>query len=353
MERIDCLALLERAATVQVSGAVDGRIVLRTFHHVVVDGWLAIHGGPKGEKLGLLDQPVVFSADEPLATLPSYWFHAHRACPATTWFRSVQGEGMLQEVHDPTFKAAVLQELMVKLQPEGGHDPVDIDDPTYTRVVEGLMVGRVRLDTIGGRDKRGQGKPARVIQRVLRGLWERGDAGDLVALESIRSVHPHVDIPWLRGPDTTFFVHGTDTDAADCGAALADAYWNVGNDPERMARAHRGSSAWVFGRASNGELVATARACSDGAKGAWIYDMWVRDDRRGTGLGTSLMRLLMDHPALAGVRRLHLSTKDADGFYVKLGFGWTDEVCKTPWERKFLSFERGVDEKEPHDVSAA
>lgn len=351
MERTDCLALLRRAPTVQVAGSLDGRTVLRTFHHTVIDGWLAIHGGPKGEKLGLLGQPVVFGADEPLATLPSYWFHAHRACPATTWFRSVQGEGVLEEVHDPAFRAAVLQRLMEELQPEGGHTPVDATDPMYTRVVQGLMVGRIKLDRLRGRDKRGQGKPPHIIQRVLRGLWERGGPGDLAALESIRSVHPDVEVPWLEGGDATFFVHGDGDDALDCGRALADAYWNVGNSPERMARAHRNSEAWVFAR-SEGELVATARACGDGAKGAWIYDVWVRPDRRGTGLGTELMHLLMDHPALARVRRLHLSTKDADGFYLKLGFGWSHEVCKTPWERKFLSLDR-LAKKEPLYASPA
>ncbi len=41
------------------------------------------------------------------------------------------------------------------------------------------------------------------------------------------------------------------------------------------------------------------------------------------------------------VRRLHLSTKDADGFYLRLGFRWSDEVCSVPWKRLFLSLDRG------------
>jgi predicted N-acetyltransferase YhbS len=42
---------------------------------------------------------------------------------------------------------------------------------------------------------------------------------------------------------------------------------------------------------------------------------------RGKGLGDAVMRLLLDHPAMRRVGRVYLSTRDAHGFYAKMGFG--------------------------------
>jgi nitroimidazol reductase NimA-like FMN-containing flavoprotein (pyridoxamine 5'-phosphate oxidase superfamily)/GNAT superfamily N-acetyltransferase len=344
MNRTDSLALLDRATTVHVAGSTpDGTPMLRTLHHVVLDGFVAVHCGPKGSKLELLGREVVIGTDEPIATLPSTFFHPQRACPATTWFRSVQVQGTLEEVADVDFKARVLQTLMERLQPEGGYVEVDAESPMYRSVVAGLVVARVSLDRLTGRDKRGFKKKPEAIRAVLSGLWKRGGEGDLAALEDIRRARPDVELPaFLVGPDAAFHVWGGQQDAAEAGEALAQMYWNAGCSPERMKDAHLGSSAWVFARGADGAMVATARACGDGAKGAWIYDVWVDESRRGTGLGRALMELLMDHPNLRGVRRLHLSTKDADGFYLRLGFGWSEQVCETPWPRLFLSLDRGA-----------
>jgi len=86
-----------------------------------------------------------------------------------------------------------------------------------------------------------------------------------------------------------------------------------------LAEAHRGSGAWVGARAESG-LIATARAISDGAKHAWIYDVDVRADMRGKGVGKLLMRLLLDHPRVRRARKVHLQTRDAMEFYEPFGF---------------------------------
>ena len=57
--------------------------LLRTFNGVVVDGSLVFHGAPRGGKLDFLDRPVVAAATEIIATTPSYFVDAQRACPAT------------------------------------------------------------------------------------------------------------------------------------------------------------------------------------------------------------------------------------------------------------------------------
>jgi len=343
MEHNDMLDLLRRARVVRVAGSLtDGTPVLRTVHAVVIDGWLAWHGGPKGEKNGLIGRPVVAGADEPLATIPSYFFDPERACPATTWFRSVQARGVLEAAADPSFKAAALQALMEKLQPEGGYVEITPDAPLYARMVEALVITRVRLDRMVGRDKRGQNKPPRKIRAALAGRWRRGGPGDVVAIEALRAAHPDLRPPdFLLGPaGLTFHVHGDEADAGACARLLVDAYWNGGLGVERMRRAFAESQAWVLAREPSGEIVATARATSDGGKGAWIYDVMVAGSHRGAGVGGALMRLLLDHPAVRGVKRVHLSTKDAMTFYERLGFRPSAEVCVVPWRRHFMTLDR-------------
>ena len=82
--------------------------------------------------------------------------------------------------------------------------------------------------------------------------------------------------------------------------------------------------------ASTGELVAFARATSDG-RVAWIYDMIVRPDRRGSGAGSAVMQLLLDHPAVRSARRVRLTTRDAMTFYRRLGFVDLAEAPRPPW----------------------
>lgn len=118
--------------------------------------------------------------------------------------------------------------------------------------------------------------------------------------------------------------------AAEAGALIANAYWNLGISEERMVRAHLGSTAWV-GAVLDGRLVGTARAMSDGGKHAWIYDVFVVEAHRGRGIGQAMMRRLLQHPAVEAAKYVRLSTKDAVGLYRKLGFQLVSEAPRKPW----------------------
>lgn len=109
-------------------------------------------------------------------------------------------------------------------------------------------------------------------------------------------------------------------DAWGAAQMLADAYWNDVFDVQQIAEAHRGSSAWVCAHDQTGKLVASARAISDGVKHAWIYDVIVAAELRGSGVGAAIMRLLLDHPRVRGCAFVHLGTRDAQTFYQRLGF---------------------------------
>lgn len=109
-------------------------------------------------------------------------------------------------------------------------------------------------------------------------------------------------------------------DALAAAELVAGAYWNDEVDLACIARAHEGSTAWVGAHDAGGSLVATARAISDGAKHAWIYDVMVAPSLRGQRVGDELVRRLLDHPKVAEARYVHLGTRDAQGFYRRMGF---------------------------------
>ncbi|MEZ4271908.1 MAG: pyridoxamine 5'-phosphate oxidase family protein [Myxococcota bacterium] len=72
---------------------------------------IAFHSAPVGEKIDLIGQSVVVSAEEIIAEIPSYFLDPQRACPATTYYQSVQIHGTLEAIEDPGVKT-MLQGLM-------------------------------------------------------------------------------------------------------------------------------------------------------------------------------------------------------------------------------------------------
>jgi len=98
-----------------------------------------------------------------------------------------------------------------------------------------------------------------------------------------------------------------------------ESYWAAGIPRETFVRSVHGSliAGAYDGR---GEMVGMARAVTDRATFAWICDVFVDATARGQGLGKALMRFLLDHPDLQGLRRIHLATRDAHGLYAGLGF---------------------------------
>ena len=100
---------------------------------------------------------------------------------------------------------------------------------------------------------------------------------------------------------------------------LASSYWSPGIARDTVERAIAGSHAIGAYHPDHGQ-VGFARAITDHATFAWIADVWVEESVRGQGLGQRLVGWFVDHPRLAGVRRIGLVTADAHGVYEKLGF---------------------------------
>lgn len=76
----------------------------------------------------------------------------------------------------------------------------------------------------------------------------------------------------------------------------------------------------VFAVFDNRKMVAFARAITDGATFAYLTDVVVARRLRGQGLGGQFIRWMLQHPDLRGLRRIMLLTRDAERFYLGLGF---------------------------------
>lgn len=323
MERGEALELLAGSKVVQIASTTpDGAPVLRTVHGVVVDGGLAFHGAPVGEKSETVGRAAVANVEEIVAEIPSYFVDPERACPATTYFRSAQVHAVLEPVEDPAAKARVLAALMAKYQPEGGHVPIDASHPMYRKAVDGILIVRLALDDVSGKGKLGQNRSPEERKIILERLWARGREGDPRAIELVRAANPDgIDPEFLRGPDGARLSCALDARALpEAVAMLRDSYWNRVHTDEAIASSHLGATAWVGAHDANGKLIATARGLGYGAKWGWIYDVMVLPGWRGRGLGSALVRLLLSHPRLRHVADVRLGTRDAQAVYRRLGF---------------------------------
>jgi GNAT superfamily N-acetyltransferase len=95
-------------------------------------------------------------------------------------------------------------------------------------------------------------------------------------------------------------------------------YWARGRPLEVVRRALAGSL--CFGLYERGRQIGLARVVTDRATFAWLCDIFVLEDYRGRGLSKWLMECVMGHPALQGLGRVLLGTRDAHGLYARYGF---------------------------------
>ena len=99
-----------------------------------------------------------------------------------------------------------------------------------------------------------------------------------------------------------------------------ESYWAAGVPRDVVERSIAGSL--PFGLyAPDGSLAGFARAVTDRAVFAYVADVFVLSEHRGRGLGVWLMRVMVEHPELQGLRRWVLYTEDAHSLYERFGFG--------------------------------
>ncbi|MGC3993562.1 MAG: GNAT family N-acetyltransferase [Propionicimonas sp.] len=98
------------------------------------------------------------------------------------------------------------------------------------------------------------------------------------------------------------------------------AYWALGRTREAQDAAIDASRNYSVRDAGTGEQVAYARVVTDATTFAWLCDVFVSPDVRGSGVGKLLIEGVVADLDALGVRRTLLATADAHGLYAQYGF---------------------------------
>ena len=103
-----------------------------------------------------------------------------------------------------------------------------------------------------------------------------------------------------------------------------ESYWGQGRPRATVERVIRKADR-VVGLYKDGAQVGFCRAVTDeGARVAYLADVYVLAEHRGRGLGLELVREMVDNGTLAENTWL-LHTRDMHGLYAKVGFGLPGE----------------------------
>ena len=129
-----------------------------------------------------------------------------------------------------------------------------------------------------------------------------------------------VDVDYFRR-ERDGFVISTDPDLLDTNAVfefLAQARWWNNLTHESLDRALRNSMCFSLLEAD--KQIGLARVITDCVTYAYLCDVFITEDRRGQGLGSWLIRCVLDHPELKDLKRVALITHDVQDFYLRLDF---------------------------------
>ena len=125
----------------------------------------------------------------------------------------------------------------------------------------------------------------------------------------------------MSAPDVTIEI-SADRDRIDVGFVdeflSASSYWARGRSRETVERTIANSL--CFGAYAAGRQIGFARVATDRAVFAYVMDVFVLPEFRGQGAGSALMRAILAHEDLQGLRLIALRTRDAHALYARFGF---------------------------------
>jgi GNAT superfamily N-acetyltransferase len=99
---------------------------------------------------------------------------------------------------------------------------------------------------------------------------------------------------------------------------LSGSYWAKDIPVETVKRAIDNS--FCFGVYKGNQQAGFARVVTDFAVIAYVGDVFILEEERGKGLSKMLMKAIVEHPQLQGLRRIILATRDAHELYAQFGF---------------------------------
>jgi len=128
---------------------------------------------------------------------------------------------------------------------------------------------------------------------------------------------------------------------------LAHSYWSPGLPRELMeqAIAHSLNFGLYQMAGESAAQIGFARVITDYSSVAYLADVFVLSDCRGSGLGVWLIDTVINCPQLQGIRSFTLATRDAHELYRKFGFEEIDSTrymikrYDIPWRQPELARE--------------
>jgi GNAT superfamily N-acetyltransferase len=99
---------------------------------------------------------------------------------------------------------------------------------------------------------------------------------------------------------------------------LEQARWWTEVTRESLERALHNSL--CFSLKEDDRQIGMARVITDYVTYAYLCDVFIVEERRRQGLGSWLVRCVLEHPGLKDLKRVALITHDAQSFYLNLGF---------------------------------
>jgi uncharacterized protein len=172
----------------------DGWPHVTPLNYVYYKDNIYFHGSKIGQKMTDLKyaaEKVSFSVAKEYAIIPSYFSDPKLACPATAFFKSVYIMGSSSIVEDLAEKAAVLTAFMEKLQPEGGYDPITVEDRAYVPQLKGVSVVKITVQDITAKFKFGQNWPENRMEHTYDQLQQRNKDLDEETIRLMKQFCPH------------------------------------------------------------------------------------------------------------------------------------------------------------------
>lgn len=119
------------------------------------------------------------------------------------------------------------------------------------------------------------------------------------------------------------------------------AYWAIGRPMSVVRKTIENSL--CFGLYDGETQVGFARMVTDYATFGWMCNVFILPSHRGRGLGKWLVECVVAHPDVKGLRRILLSSGDAQGLYEKYG-GFHSLHYPANWIEKFTEIPFRKDE---------
>ena len=104
---------------------------------------------------------------------------------------------------------------------------------------------------------------------------------------------------------------------------LDTSYWAAGRPRDVIERSIANSL--CFGVYTAGRQIGFARVITDCAVFGYLSDVFVLPEFRGRGVGKYLVKAILEHPDVHGLKLILLRTRDAHGLYAQFGFTPADK----------------------------